>query len=197
MKTTLAAIRANGPCAEGWALLLKNLKAEPSDDREVSLLEILDSNGPWDCVWAFRAVDGFDREKRLTGCYMARCVLPLYEKRYPDDKRPRNAVETAERFAKGNATGKELAAAADAAWDAAGAAAWGTARDAAQAAARAAARAVTGAATRAVAWAAAYAATADRASTYATARDALETYLRALLTGAPLPEPYEFWKVQK
>lgn len=99
MKTTLAAIRAHGPCADGWAKLLKNLKAKPDDDdREVSLLEILDSNGPLDCVWAFRAVEGFDREARLTGCYMARCVLPLYEERYPDDKRPRNAVSQGRLF---------------------------------------------------------------------------------------------------
>ena len=34
--------------------------------------------------------------------YAARLVLPIWEKRHPDDKRVRNAIETAERFARGD-----------------------------------------------------------------------------------------------
>ena len=35
--------------------------------------------------------------------FAARLVLPIWEKRHPDDKRVRNAIETAERYARGDA----------------------------------------------------------------------------------------------
>ncbi len=71
---------------------------------------------------------------RLFACDCAEQTLPIFERDYPEDKRPRHAIETARRFANGEATCEELAAAgaaAGAAWDAAGAAAWDAARDAA------------------------------------------------------------------
>lgn len=85
--------------------------------------------------------------------YAAELVIDIFEKEYPNDKRPRNAIEAAKKVLK-NDTAKNRAAAkaaGDAAWaaawaagDAAGAAAWAAwaswaAGDAARAAARAAA----------------------------------------------------------
>ncbi len=109
-----------------------------------------------------------DYSARLFACDCARRVLSLFEKKHPKDNRPRQAIETAERFARGDATKKELAAAAWAAGAAARAAAW-AARDAARADAWAA-----GAAAWAAAWAAgaaAWAARDARAAAWA-ARDA-------------------------
>ena len=40
----------------------------------------------------------------LCACECARLSLELFERRYPDDKRPCNAIETAERWAKGDET---------------------------------------------------------------------------------------------
>ena len=57
-----------------------------------------------------------DWTARLFACDCAERVLPIYEKEYPDDKRPREAIEAARRYAEGKATKKELAAASDAAW---------------------------------------------------------------------------------
>jgi hypothetical protein len=71
-----------------------------------------------------------ERTARLFACDCAERVLPIYERDYPNEGRPRMAIEMARRFAKGNATRKELAAARDAAWDAARDAAWYAARDA-------------------------------------------------------------------
>jgi hypothetical protein len=93
-----------------------------------------------------------ERTARLFAYDCAEHVLPIYEKRRPGDDRPRKAIETARRYANGEATKKELdaarAAARDAAWDAArdaardaGDAAWAAAWDAARNAVRAAARA--------------------------------------------------------
>ena len=81
-----------------------------------------------------------ERTARLYACDCAERVLPNYEKRHPDDKRPRVAIETARRYADGKATKKALAAARAAAWavaraaasDAAWDAAWDAARDAAR-----------------------------------------------------------------
>ena len=128
MKTTLNAIRARGPCAEGWKKLLTYLGKTEADDEPLSLLMILDSNGLDDALWALRAVEGYDREKRLYAVWCARQVKHLLI-----DQRSLNALEVAERFARGRATREELDAALDAAWAAA--------LDAAGAAARAAARA--------------------------------------------------------
>ena len=101
-----------------------------------------------------------ERTLRLFACRVAEDVLPLFEAQYPDDYRPRKAIETARRHADGKATDSELAAARDAArdaaraaedaaWDAAWAAAdaaWAATWDAAWSTARAATRAATRAA---------------------------------------------------
>ena len=59
-----------------------------------------------------------DSIARLFACDCATHVLPIFEKRYPDDKRPRECIEIAHRFALGEADCEELAAARDAARDA-------------------------------------------------------------------------------
>ena len=115
MKTTLNAIRAQGPCTEGWKKLLSHLGKTEADDEPLSLLTILDSNGLTDALWAFRAVKGYGREKRLYAVWCTRQVEYLMT-----DQRSRDALDVAERFARGRATLEELtaayaAAAADAA----------------------------------------------------------------------------------
>ena len=103
-----------------------------------------------------RKVDTWnDKTARLFACYCARDTLPIFEKKYPNDNRPRVAIETAERYANGEATIEELNAARAAAWDAA--------RAAASDAARAAARAAASAAASAAAWDAARDAASDAA----------------------------------
>ncbi len=97
-----------------------------------------------------RQVEGWnDKNLRLFACWCAEQALQIYETKYPDDKRPHNAIETIKRYAEGLATETELAAAMDAAWDAAWAAAWDAAWAAAWDAAWAAARAAAWAAARA------------------------------------------------
>ena len=77
---------------------------------------------------------------RLFACDCAEHVLHIFEKHNKTDSRPRNAIEVARRFADGEATKGELAAARDAAGVAAGVAARAAARAAAGDAARAAER---------------------------------------------------------
>jgi hypothetical protein len=82
-----------------------------------------------------------DRMLRLCACEFAERALPLWESAHPDDMRPREAIEVSRRFANGEATRKELRAAAEAAerLAQAKAAAWSAAWSAAEAAAEAAA----------------------------------------------------------
>jgi len=126
------------------------------ENRPFPLIEVLEVCGLEDALWALRCCEPVadrDRIARLFACDCAERVLPIFEKEYPDDKRPRLAIEAARKFAIGQATQEELFAAWDAAWaarDAAWVAAW-AARDAAGAAAwaaRDAARDAAGAAER-------------------------------------------------
>lgn len=65
-----------------------------------------------DAVSYLRNVKGHDKTLRLYACYCVKLVLPIFEKQYPDDNRPRQAIETAERFALGLATEMEIQRAA-------------------------------------------------------------------------------------
>jgi hypothetical protein len=79
------------------------------------------------------------------GIWCAEEVLPIFEKQYPNDKRPRLAIEAKKKWLKKEITDSELGTACGAAWAAACGtacgAAWAAARAAACGAARAAARA--------------------------------------------------------
>ncbi len=165
MKTTLNKIRLHSPCADGWRKLLAHLGKTAADDETVSVKTVIESNGIEDALWCLRAVEGRDNEIRLFAVWCARQVQHLMT-----DSRSIAAIAVAERFANGEASQEDLAAARDAARAAARAAA----RDAARAAARAAARD----AARAAAWAAAWAAARD------AAWDAQEQRLRKMLAGA-------------
>ena len=159
--TTLNKIRAHAPCADGWAKLLRHLSKTQADDEPVSLLTILDSNGLDDALWCLRAVDGHKKEMRLYAVWCARQVQHLM-----NDPRSLAALDMAERYANGQATDAELAAAQDAELAAAQDAAWAALRAAAWDAAWAAARDAAWAAARDAAWAAA------RDAAWDAARDA-------------------------
>ncbi len=151
--TTLNAIRAHDPCANGWAELLAHLGKTGPDDEPLPLVVILDSNGLEDALWALRAVTGEDARIRRYAVWCARQVQHLM-----DDPRSLAALDVAERYAEGLATDDELRAAWDAAWGAARAAVGDEARNAARSAARSAAWDAAWAAVGAAAWGAAWAA---------------------------------------
>ena len=107
-------------------------------------------------LWLVSKIDGsYTPRLRLATCACARTSLKYVP---AGEDRPRLAIECAERYARGEATKDELAAARAAAGAAAGAAAWAAARAAAGAAAGDAAGDAAGAAAGDAAWAAARAA---------------------------------------
>ena len=175
LTTTLNAIRAHNPCADGWKKLLAHLGKKRPDDEPLPFATILDSNGLADALWCCRAAPEHSKTWRLYAVWCARQVQHLMT-----DQRSLTALDVAERHAMGLATDAELAAAWDATWDATWAAALEPARTAAWTAAWAAAWAAWAArdAARDATWAAARDAaqdaawTAARAAAWAAARDA-------------------------
>ena len=110
MLTTLNQIRAYSPCKSGWTKLLAHLGKASADDAPLSIITVLDSNGLDDALWCLQAVKGHDREIRLYAVWCARQVQHLMT-----DPVSLAALDVAERFANGEATDTERAAA----WDAA------------------------------------------------------------------------------
>ena len=122
--TTLNLIREHGPCESGWRKLLKHLGETHGNDDRIDFAAILESNGLDDALWALRAVlpeqeADRDRLARLFACDCVETALQYWEKEFPDDRRPHEAIAVSRRFAVGEATDEELAAARAAAWDAA------------------------------------------------------------------------------
>jgi hypothetical protein len=177
--TTLEAIRKCSPCKDGWQKLLEHLGKTRADNEPLRFSTILDSNGIDDALWCLRSLGDEHRAViRLLACDYAESALSIYESHYHDDKRPREAVETARAFAKGGATVGELkvaasaaeaAEAAEAAWaaEAAGAAWAAEAAEAAGAAGAAEAAEAAAWAAEAAAGAAAWAAWAAEAAAWA------------------------------
>ena len=145
-EVTLKDLRSSGACVEGYNKVVSALKGIPFDDERekyiryahkepIGILSIIETNGLDDALWALRCVKGRDHDMRLYAVWCARQVEHLNT-----DPRVKNCNDVAERFANGQATEDELAAASAAAWaaawDAACAAAWDAAWDAARDAAR-------------------------------------------------------------
>ena len=75
---TLDRIRAHSPCESGWVKLLKHLGKTQADDKPLSLLTVLESNGLDDALWCLRAVNGHEKEIRRFACQCALDVTHLW-----------------------------------------------------------------------------------------------------------------------
>jgi len=119
--------------------------------------------------------DGWPEKKQIVLCAadIAESVLPIFEEKYPNDSRPREAIEAARAWSNGKGTNAAAAAAAAAAADTYAAYAYAAAADAAYAAAAASAAYAAYAAAADTYAAYAYAAAADAAAAaaYAAAAD--------------------------
>jgi len=102
MKTTLNEIRAKIPCSSGWSKLLTSLNKTKADDDEITFKYILESNGIEDAVWCLKVKDY--KEVCLFCADVAELVLPIFEKKHPDDKRPREAIEGVRLYHSGDIT---------------------------------------------------------------------------------------------
>lgn len=147
MWTTFRKVKQACACAAKYQKMAAHLGGEEAYgmNTPISVLEILRVCGLDDALWTLRIVEPEAMPLvRALACDFAEHVLPLWERQYPEDTRPRWAIEVARRYASGKASKVELNAARAAAGDAARAAtkvadaAWAAARVRALATAKAA-----------------------------------------------------------
>ena len=149
IKITNKTIKKLRPCKDRYDNYLKFYKGKEFTPKQFMRLKKITNE---DKLWvAFLVLP--KKDVRLIAADIAESVLHLYEEKYPNDARPRLAIQASRDFAYGRISSAAGDAAGDAAWAAAEAAA-GAARAAARAAAGAAARAAARAAAEDAAWAA-------------------------------------------
>lgn len=114
LHTTITLLREYGACKDRFEVLLKALGEDKKDEGKlIPLLFILKSNRLDDALWSLRATtEPCDKMTRLLACHFAERVVYLFETAYPGDGRVRDCISVARRFAMGEATCRELAAAA-------------------------------------------------------------------------------------
>ena len=114
---TIEQLKDLSPCVEGFKWYSNNIK---TDDLESILLQLAEYRWRW-CRWLMvRVLNG--KQNKLLAIYCAELVLPIFESKYPDDKRPRKAVEAAKDFMEGKIRAEDLSVARSAAHAAAAAA---------------------------------------------------------------------------
>ena len=105
--TTLNKIRSHNPCKDSYAVLLKSLKKTKPDDEPLSFRYILDTIGIQDAVWCLRTLQY--KEFCLFSADVAETVLHIFQEQYPEDSRPREAIEAIRKFNSGEITQDQLA----------------------------------------------------------------------------------------
>ena len=151
LQVTFNTLKSYHACQDGYVRLSKSLGGDEiyGLDTLINVLTILERNGLEDAIWALRAtLQSSDKVCRLFAADCAESVLHIFEEKYPDDMRPRNAIQAARDFANGligidelkdAASAAMAASAANAAWAARGAsAAWAASAASAASAAMAA-----------------------------------------------------------
>lgn len=116
--TTKRLLRKHGACAPSYRKFFRVHRKYAEDD-PIPLTVILETNGLDDALWCLKATtEPSERFVRELACDFAEHLLPIWEAAYPDDKRPKEAIEVTRRFARGEATQADLSAARSAAQDA-------------------------------------------------------------------------------
>jgi hypothetical protein len=127
-------------CSKGIWQAFSYVQGEILAEVEVSGKSDKDDNKEaWQKMRIAKSYKWTNKDSVMFSIYAARLVLNNFEKEFPDDKRPREAIEAAERYASRPTTKNRNAAesAAEAAWSAAwsaqsaGSAAWSAAGSAA------------------------------------------------------------------
>ena len=104
-------LRQFNACGQGtpygsYNKLRASLPANLTGDAPIPLLHVLESNGIKDAIWALRATvepTGKDMAREIA-CRAAERALPIFEECHPNDKRPRECIEAARAYGRGEIT---------------------------------------------------------------------------------------------
>jgi hypothetical protein len=156
VKITNGWLKRKEACKDGYDYFVRKYK---TGTELTVLLEGLQKDGKQDWAWWVLKNALKKPQSVEIAVYAAESVLQIFEKKYPEDKRPRKAIEAAKAWFKNSCEATRLeawsaarsaaSAVATAAWYAAESAAWSAAWSAKYAAATAAATAVAGSAAEA------------------------------------------------
>ena len=116
--TTFNKLHEFNACTSGYQKLARSLGGvnKYGKDTPISLDKIIESNGLQDTIWSLRATTESSENLQIEfACRCAEHVLHFYEDKYPDDKRPRLAIEAARQCITDKSLAAEVAA-GDAAW---------------------------------------------------------------------------------
>lgn len=112
INTTLNEILKHEPDKDLWEKLLKHLDKTEADNESLSLTTILEINGLPDAIWCLRCLPKKHAKTiRLFACDIAEHVLHFFEDKFPEDERPRRAINMARLYTEGGCTHEELKAA--------------------------------------------------------------------------------------
>ncbi len=109
--TTLAKLHEVSDCQDTFKLLATQLGGIEAYgvDTLIPLDKILDLLGLEDALCCLQATTkNEDALNRVLVCDYAERVLPIFEQKYPGDKRPRQAIEVSRLYARGQASQQEL-----------------------------------------------------------------------------------------
>jgi len=104
---TIKWLKSQGACEES----IKAWHGETDHDTFATLNRLLDKNPEWGS-WLICRIMNKDQSVQYA-IFAAEQVIDIYERKYPDDKRPRNAIEAAKAYLK-NPCAKTKAAAVNA-----------------------------------------------------------------------------------
>ncbi len=117
--TTFALAHAAGACISSYRRMAKHLGgiSKYGKDKPIPLDQVIEVCGVRDAFWALRCLsDPVPDSVRLMIAGFAERVLPIFEKRYPKDNRPRAAIQAVRDFVAGKITREQLRAAYAAAY---------------------------------------------------------------------------------
>ena len=116
MKLSLEILQKHGACSEGVKWYQENGESETVERTVEKLINA--TNTPNKLNWANWLIARMlsIKDKIRYAIYAAEQVIDIFEKKYPDDKRPRNAINAAKKYLKNpSLKNKNAANAADAA----------------------------------------------------------------------------------
>ena len=90
MNITKEWLRENRACNSG----VKWFLSQNETDAAKIMLKLIECGRPEDSSWIMQKLITTKKQAVMIAVFAAECVLDIFEKKYPDDKRPRKAIDT-------------------------------------------------------------------------------------------------------